>query len=152
MFCCWHVGILLQKETLWQNDVWMWELDRKEGSVQFSHSVVSDSKLQYFGHLMWRKKAKWWKINASELWCWRLLKVPWTAKRSNQSILKEINTEYSLEELLLKLKLQYFGHLMQTASGKGQNSLEKTLLLGKIEGRRRRAEDEMLGWHHRLNG
>ena len=80
------------------------------------------------------------------------MKVPWTAKRSNQSILKEINTEYSLEELLLKLKLQYFGHLMQTASGKGQNSLEKTLLLGKIEGRRRRAEDEMLGWHHRLNG
>ena len=80
------------------------------------------------------------------------MKVPWTAKRSNQSILKKINIGYSLEKLLLKLKLQYFGHLMQTASGKDQSSLEKTLILGKIEGRRRRAEDETVGWHHRLNG
>ena len=80
----------------------------------------------------------------SNLWCWRrLLRVPWTAKRSNQSILKKINIEYSLEELLLKLKLQYFGHLMQTASGKDQSSLEKTLMLGKIEGRRRRGWQRM---------
>ena len=70
---------------------------------------------------------------AFELWCWRrLLRVPWTAKRSNQSILKEIRTKYSLEELMLKLKIQYFGHLMRRA-----DSLEKTLMLGKIEGRRR---------------
>ena len=77
------------------------------------------------------------------------LEIPWTAKRSNQSILKEINPEYSLEGLMLKLKLQYFGHLMKRA-----NSLERTLMLGKIEGRRRSGatEDEMVGWHHRLNG
>ena len=74
------------------------------------------------------------RIDAFELWCWRrLLRVPWTARRSNQSILKEISPEYSLEGLMLKLKLQYFGYLMQRA-----NSLEKTLMLGKIEGRRGR--------------
>ena len=77
------------------------------------------------------------------------MRLPWTARRSNQLVLKEINPEYSLEGLMLKLKLQYFGHLMQRA-----NSLEKTLVLGKIEGRRRGGvtEDEMVGWHHRLNG
>ena len=77
------------------------------------------------------------------------MRVPWTARRSNQSILKEISPEYSLERLILKLKLQSFGHLMQTT-----DSLEKTLMLGKIEGRRRKGttEDEMVGWHHRLNG
>ena len=80
------------------------------------------------------KKAECRRIDAFELWCWRrLLRVPWTARRSNQSILKEINPEYSLEGLMLKLKLQYFGHLMQRA-----DSFEKTLMLGKIEGRRRR--------------
>ena len=80
------------------------------------------------------KKAEHRRIDAFELWCWRrLLRVPWTARRSNQSILKEINPEYSLEGLMLKLKLQYFGHLMGRV-----NSLEKTLILGKIEGRRRR--------------
>ena len=79
------------------------------------------------------KKAEHQRIDAFELWCWRrLLKIPWTAKRSNQSIQKEISPEYSLEELLLKLKLQYFGHLMRRA-----DSLEKTLMLGKIEGGRR---------------
>ena len=79
------------------------------------------------------KKAECWRINAFELWCWRrLLRVPWTARRSNLSILKEISPEYSLEGLLLKLKVQYFGHLMQRV-----NSLEKTLMLGKIEGKRR---------------
>ena len=80
------------------------------------------------------KKAEHRRIDVFELWCWRrLLRVPWTARRSNQSILKEISPEYSLEGLMLKLKLQYFGHLMQRA-----DSLEKTLMLGKIEGRRRR--------------
>ena len=80
------------------------------------------------------KKAEWWRIDAFELWCWRrLLKVPWTTRRSNQSILKEISPECPLEGLMLKLKLQYFGHLMWRAY-----SLEKTLMLGKIEGRRRR--------------
>ena len=80
------------------------------------------------------KKAERRRIDAFELWCWRrLLRVPWTARRSNQSILKEISPEYSLEGLMLKLKLQYFGHLMWRA-----DSFEKTLMLGKIEGRRRR--------------
>ena len=79
------------------------------------------------------KKAEHQRIDAFELWCWRrLLRVPWTARRSNQSILKEISPEYSLEELMLNLKLQYFGHVMGRT-----DSLEKTLLLGKIEGRRR---------------
>ena len=111
-------------------------------------------RLQYFGHLMRRtdslektlmlgmikgeswtvKKAERRKIDAFELWFWRrLLRVPWTARRSNQAILKEINPEYSLEGLMQKLRLQYFGHLMQRT-----NSFEKTLMLGKIEGRRRR--------------
>ena len=85
------------------------------------------------------KKAECQRTDAFQLWCWkRLLRVPWTAKRSYPSILKEINPEYSLEELMLKLKLQYFSHLMQRA-----NSLEKTLMLGKIEGRRRRGKQRM---------
>ena len=85
------------------------------------------------------KKAKHRRIDAFELWCWRrFLTVPWTARRSNQSILKEINPEYSLKGLMLKLKLQYFGHLMRRA-----DSLEKTLMLGKIEGRRRRERQRM---------
>ena len=88
-----------------------------------------------YRHESWTiKKAEHWRIDAFERWCWRrLLRVPWTARRSNQSILKEINLEYSLEGLMLKLKLQYFGHLMQRA-----DSLQKTLMLGRIEGRRRR--------------
>ena len=85
------------------------------------------------------KKAEHQRIDAFELWCWRrLLRVPWTARRSNQSILKEISPEYSLEGLILKLKLQYSGHLMRRT-----NSLEKTLMLGKIEGRRRRGRQRM---------
>ena len=80
------------------------------------------------------KKAERQRIDAFELWCWRrLLRVPWTARRSNQSILKEISPEHSLKGLMLKLKLQYYGHLMRRA-----DSLEKTLMLGKTEGRRRR--------------
>ena len=88
------------------------------------------------------KKAECQRINAFKLWCWRrLLRIHWTARRSNQSNLREISPEYSLEELMLKLMLQYFGHLMQTA-----DSLEKALMLGKIEGRRRR------GIRRRLHG
>ena len=85
------------------------------------------------------KKAEHWRIEAFELWCWRrLLRVPWTTRKSNQSILREISPEYSLEGLMLKLKLQYFGHLMRRT-----DSLEKTLMLGKIEGWRRRGQQRM---------
>ena len=97
-----------------------------------------------YGYESWTiKKAECQRIDASELWCWRrLLRVLWTARRPSWSIVKEISPEYSLEGLMLKLKLQYFGHLMRRA-----DSLEKTLMLGKIEGRRRRVrtEDEMVG-------
>ena len=92
------------------------------------------------------KKAEHRRIDAFELWCWRrLLRVPWTARRANQSILKEISPEYSLEGLMLKLKLQYFGHLMWRT-----DSFEKTLILEKIEGGRR--GDRVVGWRHQLNG
>ena len=104
--------------------VWMWELDHK--------------------------KAEHWRIDAAELWCWRrLLRVPWTARRSNQSILKEINPEYSLEGLMLKLKLQYFGHLMQRA-----DSLEKDPDAWKDwrQEEKGMTEDKMIGWHNWLNG
>ena len=85
------------------------------------------------------KEAEHRRIDAFELWCWRrLLRIPWTARRSNQSILKEINPESSLEGLMLKLKLQYFGHLMERA-----DPLEKTLMLGKMEGRGRRKQQRM---------
>ena len=94
------------------------------------------------------KKADHRRIDAFELWCWRrLLIVPWTARRSNQSILKEISPGCSLEEMMLKLKLQYFGHLMQRV-----DSLEKTLMLGGIGAEEKgTTEDEMAGWHHRLD-
>ena len=96
------------------NHVWIWELDYK-------------------------KNPEHWRIDAFELWCWRrLLRAPWAARRSNQSFLKEISPEYSLEGLMLKLKLQYFGHQMQRT-----NSSENTLLLGRIEGRRRRGRQRM---------
>ena len=96
-----------------------------------------------YGCEIWaRKKAECQRMDAFKLWCWgRLLRVPWTARRSNQSILKEINPDYLLEGLMLKLKLQYFGHLMWRA-----DSLEKTLMLGKIEGRRKgddRGQDDL---------
>ena len=97
------------------------------------------------------KKAEYWRIGAFKLWCWRrLLRVPWTARRPNLSILKEISPEYSLEELMMKLKLQYFGHLMRRA-----DLLGKTLMLGKTEGRQKEegaTEDEMARQHHWLNG
>ena len=94
------------------------------------------------------KRAEHQRIDAFELWCWRrLLRVPWTA-RSVQSVLKEISPKCSLDGLLQKVQLQYFGHLMQRT-----DSLEKTLMLGKIDSRRRRErQDEMVGWHHRLEG
>ena len=102
-------------------------LDHKEGSVLKNYCFQTSILVDQF--LCWR----------------RLLRLPWTAARSNQSILKKINPEYSLEGLMLRLKLQYFGHLMQRG-----DSLEKTLMLGKIEGRRRNGttDDEMVGWHH----
>ena len=103
-----------------------------------------------YGYKSWTiKKAERRRIDAFELWCWRrLLRVPWTARRSNQSILKAISPECSLQGLMLKLKLQYFGHLMRRV-----DSLEKTLMLGGIGGRRRRRwQDEMVGWHHWLDG
>ena len=97
-----------------------------------------------------QEKPKSQRTDAFELWCWsRLLRVPWTARRMNKSILKEMSPEYSLEGLMLKVKLQYFGHMMWRA-----DSLEKTLTLGKIEGRRKKGqqEDEVVGWHHPLDG
>ena len=98
------------------------------------------SPVVMYGYESWNvKKAECQRIDAFELWCWRrLLRVPWTARRSNQSILKEISSECSLEGLMLKLKLQYFGHLMRRV-----DSLEKTLMLGKIEGRGRRGRLRM---------
>ena len=100
-----------------------------------------------YGFESWTvKKAERRRLDAFELWCWRrLLRVPWTARRSNQSVLKETNPGYSLERLMLRLKLQYFGHLMRKV-----DSLEKTLMLGGIGGRR--TEDEMALWHHQLDG
>ena len=93
------------------------------------------------------KKAECRRIDGFELWCWRrLLRVPWTSRRSNQSILKEISPGISLEGMMLKLKLQSFGHLLWRV-----DSLEKTLMLGGIGGKRR-TEDEMAGWHHWLDG
>ena len=108
----WKKGPSSQSYGFSSSHVWIWELDYKERD---------------------------WRIDAFELWCWRrLLRVHWTARRSNQSILKEISPEYSLEGLMLKLKLQYFGHLMGRT-----DSLEKTLMLGKIEGRKRRGQQRI---------
>ena len=104
-----------------------------------------------YGYESWTtKKAERQRIDAFELWCWRrLLRVPWTARRSNQSILKEFSPEYSLEGLMLKLKFQDFGHLMRRA-----DSLEKTLMLGGDweQEEKGMTEDEMAGWHHQLDG
>ena len=106
-------GLSSQGYGFSSSHVWMWELDNK--------------------------KTECWRIAVFELWCWRrLLRVPWTARRSNQSILKEISPGCSLEGLMLKLKLQYFGHLMRKA-----DSLEKTLVLGMVEGKRRRGWQRM---------
>ena len=101
---------------------------------------------EHYGCESWTvKKAEHQRIDAFELWCWRrLLRVPWSARRSNQSILKEISPGCLLEGVMLKLKLQYFGHLLQRA-----DSFEKTLMLGKTKRREKgMTEDEMVGWHH----
>ena len=100
-----------------------------------------------YGSESWTiKKAECWRIDAFELWCWRrLLRDPWTARRSNQSIIKEISPEYSLEGLMLKLKLQFFGHLTWRT-----DSFEKTLMLGKTDQDEKGITDD--GWHHQLNG
>ena len=116
----------------------------KSRDIPLSTKVLLDKATVFplvtYGCESWTtKKAECRRIDAFELWCWRrLLRVPWPARRSNQSMLKEISPEYSLVELMLKLKLQYFGHLMRRA-----DSFEKTLMLGKIEGRRRRGRQRM---------
>ena len=116
-------GLSSQSYGFYSSHVWMWVLDYKE---------IWAPKNWCFWTVVWR----------------RLLRVPWTVRRSNQSILKEISPGCSLEGLMLKLKLQYFGHLMWRT-----DSFEKTLMMGKIEGRRRRGwQDEVVGWHHWLNG
>ena len=103
-------------------------------SLQYFDATMVFAVVMYSCESWTIKKAEHWRISAFELWCWRrLLRVPWTVRRSNPSILKEITPEFSLEGLMLKLKLQYFSHLMRRA-----DSLEKTLMLGKIEGGRRR--------------
>ena len=130
------------------------------GSILRSRDITLPTKVRLvkamvfpvvmYGYKGWTvKKAECQRIDSFKLWCWRrLLRVPWTARRSNQSILKEISPGCSLEGLMLKLKLQYFGHLIRRT-----DSFEKTLILGKIEGgRKRMTEDEMIGWHHQLNG
>ena len=134
MTCCFRQHIRKQRHYF---------TDRGLSSQGYGFPVV------VYGCESWTiKKAERQRNDAFELWCWRrLLRVPWTARRSNQSILKEISPENSLEGLILKLKLRYFGHLMQ-----GTDSLEKTLMLEKIEGRRGTTQDEMVGWHHQLNG
>ena len=109
---------------------------------------ATDFPVVMYGCESWTvKKAERRRLDAFELWCWRrLLRVPWTARRSNQSILKEISLGISLEGMMIKLKLQYFGHVMRRA-----DSLEKTLMLGGIGGRRRRGRPRMR-WHHGLDG
>ena len=130
--------------------IWTWKAMTNLDSILKSRNITLSTKVHLvkamvfpvvmYGCESWTvKKAEHWKIGASELWCWRrLLRVPRTARRSNQSILKEISPGCSLEGLMLKLKLQYFGHLMWRV-----DSLEKTLMLGKIEGRRRRGWQKM---------
>ena len=130
---CFSAGKLWQTQTVCQKtDITL------PTKVHVAQAVVFPV-VMYSCESLTIKKAEWQRIDAFDLWCWkRLLKVPWTVRRSNQSILRKINPEYSLEGLMLKLKLQYFGHLMWT-----ENSLEKSLTLGKIEGRRRRGHQRM---------
>ena len=115
-------------------------LKSKDFAKKISQVKAMVFQVVMYGCESWTiKKAECWRIDAFELWCWRtLLKVPWTARSSNQSILKGISPEYSLEGLMLKLKFQYFDHLMRRT-----DSLEMTLMLGKVEGRRRRGQQKM---------
>jgi len=127
------------EEKLWQTIQHIKKQRHCSADTGPSSQSYSFSSSQYGCESWTIKKVECQRIDAFELWCWRrLLRVPWTARRSNQSILKEINLEYSLEGLMLKLKLQYFGHLMQRTG-----SLENTLMLGKIEGRRSRGWQRM---------
>ena len=114
-------------------------------NLSYLMTISEKEHFHMYGCESWTiKKAEHQRVGTFELWCWRrILRVPWTIKRSNQSILNEISPGCSSEGLILKLKLQYFGHLMQRA-----DSFEKTLILGNIESR----NDEIVGWHHRLNG
>ena len=141
---------LLQMVTTAMKDAWKENYDKPKQNIKkqwhhFANKVLYSLKTMVFTVVMYRceswtiKKSEHQRIDAFELWCWRrLLRVPWTARRSNQSIVKEISPEYSLEGLILKLRLQYFGHLMWRT-----DSLEKTLMLGKIEGKRRKQRQRM---------
>ena len=134
----------------WKNRYYKLRQHIKKQRHHFASKGPSSQSYVFFpvviyGYESWTiKKAECWRIDAFELWYLkRLLRIPWMARRSNQSILKEMIPEYSLEGLIMKLKLQNFGHLMRRT-----DSLEKTLMLGKIEGRRRRgSQDETIGWH-----
>ena len=132
-YCSWVWALAPWKKVMTNLDS---ILKSRDGTLPTKVCLVKAmvSPVVMYGCESWNiKTVEHWRINAFELWCWRkLLRVPWTARRSNQSILKEICPEYSLEELMLKLKLQYLGHLMWRT-----DSLGKTLMLGKIEGRRR---------------
>ena len=135
-------------EKLWQSWTAYWKAETLLTKVRLVKSMVSPVVM--YGCESWTvKKAEYWRTDAFKLWCWwRLLRVPWIARKSNQSILKEINHEYSLEGLMLKLKLQYFAHLMWRT-----DSLEKTDA-GKDwrQEEKGTTEDEMIGWHYRHNG
>ena len=109
------------------------------GCERWTIKKTEHRRIDAFELWCWRRKTEHRRIDAFELWCWRrLLRVPWTARRSNQSILKELSPKYSLEGLMLKLKLQYFGHVMRRT-----NLLERTLMRGKIDGRRKRGQQSM---------
>ena len=141
-------------------DLWKKIYDKPRQHIEkqrryLANKFLSSQSYSFSGSHVWmwkfdNEKAEQQRIDAFELWCWRrLLRVPWTARRSNQSIVKEISPECSLEGLMLKTKPQYFGHMIQRT-----DSLEKALLLGKIEGRRSKGQwrMEMVGWHHWLDG
>ena len=143
MSTCCIDGTIASFKKLWvPKCIYCWELYIQLYILQITSEYLRAMvfSVVMYGCESWTiKKADHWRIDAFELWCWRrLLKVPWTARSSKQSILEEISPEYSLEGLMLKLKLQYFGHLMWRA-----DSLLKTLMLGKIEDRRRRGQQRM---------
>ena len=155
LYCLSHQGSPLVNENL-PLPSWLVQISAMASILASMPPVLlSASHLFAFSYCAWGSQGKNAEVVCHSLlrwttFCWRrFLRVPWTARRSNQSILKEINPEYSLEGLMLKLKLQYFGYLMGSAE-----SLEKTLMLGKFEGRGKKGmtEDEMVGWHHWLNG
>ena len=130
------------KMVVWGGLANSWEKKRGKRQMRKGKTYPSEYRVTKNSKERLKRKAiliEHWRIHAFELWCWRrLLRVPWTARRSNQSILKEISPEYSLKGLMFKLKLQYFGHLIWRV-----DSFKKTLMLGKIEGRRRRGQQRM---------